>query len=108
LIYYNIKNSILYANIIQGSMFMLQLPKEVLTSQLSNGLLLLVLGMGTVFVFLTILVVVTKTMSKIVGKLESKKPVAAPVAAPVAQAPAPAADAEVAAAIVAALAKSGK
>ena len=96
------------ANKFQGSMFMTQLPHDVLTAQLSNGLLLLVLGMGTVFVFLTILVFVTKTMSKVVGKIESKKPVAAPVAAPAAQAPAPAADAEVAAAIVAALAKSGK
>jgi len=88
---------------------MSQLPADVLTTQLSNGLLLLVLGMGTVFLFLTILVFVTKCMSSIVRKIEARKPVAAPAAAPAA-APvsAPAAESEVAAAIVAALAKSGK
>ena len=92
-------------------MFLLaQLPAETLRAQLSNGVILMVLGMAIVFVFLTILVFTTKAVSKIVGKFESKKPQKAP-AAPVVAAPAAVssigvADAEVAAAIVAAVAKS--
>jgi len=83
-----------------------QLPKDVLATQLKNGLVLMVLGMAIVFVFLTILVFTTKGVSKLVRKFEKKKP-----AAPVAQA-APAAvavasnDAEIAVAIAAAVAKS--
>ncbi len=87
-----------------------QLPTEQLLSQLKNGLVLLVLGMSIVFVFLTILVFTTKTVSKIVRKFEKKKPAAqAAPAAPVAAA-APAAisasEAEIALAIAAAMAKS--
>ena len=41
------------------------LPKELLTAQLMDGLVLLVLGMGTVFVFLVILIYATKLMSKL-------------------------------------------
>lgn len=37
-------------------------------SLLSQGLSLLVYGMGTVYVFLAILVLVTKTMSKVVAR----------------------------------------
>ncbi|HAN42271.1 MAG TPA: sodium pump decarboxylase subunit gamma [Sphaerochaeta sp.] len=83
-----------------------QLPKDVLATQLKNGVVLMVLGMAIVFVFLTILVFTTKGVSKLVRKFEKKKP-----AAPVAQA-APAAvavasnDAEIAVAIAAAVAKS--
>lgn len=82
------------------------MPKDVLATQLKNGVVLMVLGMAIVFVFLTILVFTTKGVSKLVRKFEKKKP-----AAPVAQA-APAAvavasnDAEIAVAIAAAVAKS--
>ncbi len=83
-----------------------QLPKDLLATQLKNGVVLMILGMAIVFVFLTILVFTTKGVSKLVRKFEKKKP-----AAPVVQA-APAAvavasnDAEVAVAIAAAVAKS--
>ena len=87
-----------------------QLPAEQLSSQISNGLILLALGMAIVFLFLTILVFTTKGVSKVVRKFEKKAPAAQPVvqAAPAA---APAAvtasnDAEVAVAIAAAMAKS--
>ena len=80
-----------------------QLPKEQLASQLSNGLILLALGMSIVFLFLTILVFTTKGISGIVRIIEKKKPapqVAAPAAEPAGS------DAEIAAAIAAAMAKS--
>ena len=87
-----------------------QLPTEQLVSQLKNGLVLLVLGMAIVFVFLTILVFTTKTVSKVVRKFEKKKPVAQAATPAVSAAAAPAAvsssDAEVALAIAAAVAKS--
>lgn len=87
-------------------MFLLaQLPADVLRAQLGNGVILMVLGMAIVFVFLTILVFTTKTVSKIVKKLESKQPKKAPEVT-VVSAPACACDAEIAAAIVAAVAKS--
>ena len=86
-----------------------QLPAEQLSAQISNGLILLVLGMAIVFVFLTILVFTTKGVSKAVRKFEKKAPAAQPVAQ-AAQVAAPAAaasnDAEVAVAIAAAMAKS--
>lgn len=84
-----------------------QLPAEQLSAQISNGLILLVLGMAIVFVFLTILVFTTKGVSKVVRKFEKKAP-AAKSAAPAAVQPAAAAsnDAEVAVAIAAAMAKS--
>ena len=44
------------------------LPKELLTAQLMDGLVLLVLGMGTVFVFLVILIYATKLMSKLCNR----------------------------------------
>ena len=40
------------------------LPKELLTAQLMDGLVLLVLGMGTVFVFLVILIYATKLIEQ--------------------------------------------
>ncbi len=43
------------------------MPREVLMAQLKDGLILLVLGMGTVFVFLVILIFATKFMSRIVN-----------------------------------------
>ena len=82
-----------------------QLPKEQLASQLSNGLILLALGMSIVFLFLTILVFTTKGVSRVVRDIEKKKP-ASQIAAPVAAAEAAGNDAEIAVAIAAAMAKS--
>ena len=83
-----------------------QLSTEVLLAQLKNGLFLLAMGMAIVFVFLTILVFTTKSMSKIVKKFEKKAP-AAQSTAQVVSGPAGASDeAEIAVAIAAALAKS--
>ena len=83
-----------------------QLPKEQLASQLSNGLILLALGMSIVFLFLTILVFTTKGVSRVVRNIEKKKP-APQVAAPAASAAEAAGnDAEIAVAIAAAMAKS--
>lgn len=50
------------------------LPREVLVQQIYDGLVLLVLGMGTVFVFLIVLIFVTKLMSKICMKFETPAP----------------------------------
>lgn len=86
--------------------FLAQLPKEQLIAQLQNGLILMLLGMGTVFVFLTLLVFLTKGLSAFVRKFAPQKPVA--IAKPTVQnvAAASGSEAEVAAAIVAAFAKS--
>ena len=46
------------------------LPREILVQQIKDGLILLVLGMGTVFIFLILLVCITKLMSRICAKLE--------------------------------------
>ena len=81
-----------------------QLPKEQLASQLSNGLILLALGMSIVFLFLTILVFTTKGVSRIVRNIEKKKP--APQVAATATAEVAGNDAEIAVAIAAAMAKS--
>lgn len=89
---------------------MYNMPYEQWLAQLQDGLILLVLGMGFVFVFLTVLIFTTKLMSKVVNK------VAPAEAAPAAKA-SPAAsqrvsedrankDPEIAAAIAAAYAKS--
>ena len=85
------------------------LPKDVLVQQIKDGLVLLVLGMGTVFVFLTILIFTTKLLSKVCARIAPAKP-AAPAqkkstAAP--QASGVNKDAEVAAAIAAAYTRSG-
>ena len=85
------------------------MPKDVLMYQLSVGLILMVLGMVTVFLFLTILIFTTKLLSKVVGKIAPAKPAAtapkrssspAAATAPVTK------DAEVAAAIAAAYQRS--
>lgn len=86
--------------------FLTQLPKEQLIAQLNNGVILLFLGIGTVFLFLTLLVFLTKGLSAIVTKFFPQKSPA------VVQRPASAVavgsgnDAEIAAAIVAAFVKS--
>ena len=46
------------------------MPRDVLIAQLKDGLVLLVLGMGTVFVFLVILIYATKIMSKLCKRCE--------------------------------------
>jgi oxaloacetate decarboxylase gamma subunit len=86
--------------------FLAQLPKEQLIDQLQNGLILMLLGMGTVFVFLTLLVFLTKGLSALVRKFAPQKPVTI-VKTPVSNvAVASGSEAEIAAAIVAAFAKS--
>ncbi len=87
--------------------FLAQLPKEQLVTQLQNGVILMVLGIATVFVFLTLLVFLTKGMSALVRKLAPEKPkavVSSPAA--VSTSAASASEADIAAAIVAAFAKS--
>ena len=44
------------------------LPSAYLGAQLKDGLVVMVIGMLVVFLFLVILIVATKAMSKIVGK----------------------------------------
>ena len=78
------------------------LPSAYLSAQLKDGLVVMVLGMLVVFLFLIILIVAIKAMSKILGKFakpeEPKKKV---TAAPVATAKDD--DAKIAAAIAAAV-----
>ena len=50
-----------------------QLPKELLLEQVNNGLILLLLGMGVVFLFLTLLVFSTKFLSFFVKKYFPEK-----------------------------------
>ena len=64
------------------------MPKDVLIAQLKDGLVLLVLGMGTVFIFLVILIYASKLMSKIVRGIEKNHPANAPVEAAAPKAPA--------------------
>ena len=49
------------------------LPRDVLIRQLQDGLVLLVLGMGFVFIFLAILVFTTKWISKLCMKVAPAK-----------------------------------
>ncbi|MCH3918630.1 MAG: OadG family protein [Spirochaetia bacterium] len=88
-----------------------QQSAETLSANLSNGVVLMLLGMGTVFLFLVILIFVTKGMSSIVRKIEAKRPAPAPAAARPAAMPKTASaamgtDPEIAAAIVAAVVES--
>ena len=92
------------------------MPREELIAQLYDGLVLMVLGMGTVFVFLVILIYASKLMSKIVMNIDKSHPAktenapqakAAPVQSKVMSAPATD-DAAIAAAIAAAWDKSKK
>lgn len=89
------------------------MPRDVLIRQLQDGLVLLVLGMGFVFIFLAILVFATKGMSRVCSRFapatEPKKKAPATTAS-AASRPAvqssTAKDAEIAAAIAAAYSKS--
>lgn len=53
------------------------LTRAELIAQLKDGLVLLVLGIGTVFLFLVLLIFATKLMSKICAKISKEKPAAA-------------------------------
>lgn len=88
--------------------FLTQLAKEELLTQLNNGVILTLLGMGTVFVFLTLLVFVTKGLSALVMKFDSKRPAAALGTTSAAPAVAPASEADIAAAIAVAWAKANE
>lgn len=85
------------------------MPRDVLITQLQDGLILLVLGLGTVFVFLTVLIGATTLMSKVCAKIAPQK-VASATASKRSSTAAPqnsgAKDAEVAVAIAAAYNKS--
>lgn len=84
------------------------LPRETLVQQIYDGLILLILGMGTVFIFLVLLIYATKIMSKICAKIspaETAPKAAAKKPSQAAAAPATVArsnDAAIAAAIAAA------
>ena len=85
-----------------------QLPRELLLEQVNNGLILMVLGMGVVFLFLTLLVFSTKGLSFLVRKYlpEAAKPISPRMpAAPVGEQNSNK-QAEIAAAIAAAVARS--
>jgi oxaloacetate decarboxylase gamma subunit len=88
--------------------FLTAAEHTLLVTTLQDGLILLLLGMGTVFVFLTLLVFLTKGMSSIVRKVTPKEQPAA--TSPVVESVAPSAgnDAEIAAAIAAAFVQSKK
>ncbi len=82
------------------------LPRETLVQQINDGLILLVLGMGTVFIFLVLLIYATKIMSKICANISpaettAAKPAQKP-AATTAKVVAKSNDAAIAAAIAAA------
>ncbi len=88
--------------------FLAQLPKEQLVAQLENGVILMILGIATVFVFLTLLVFLTKAMSAIARKKIAPQKPKAVVSSPAAvtASASSASEADIAAAIVAAFAKS--
>ncbi|MCK9190763.1 MAG: OadG family protein [Sphaerochaetaceae bacterium] len=86
-----------------------QVARDQIGGLLQNGVTLMLLGMGTVLIFLVILIFVTKALSAVVGKIEAKRP--APAPAPARRKAQPSANAfsaepEIAAAIAAAVAKS--
>ncbi|MDX9915814.1 MAG: OadG family protein [Sphaerochaeta sp.] len=87
--------------------FLAQIPTEQLLHQLESGVILMILGLSTVFVFLTLLVFLTKGTSALARRFApAATPAAVAAHGPIHSVPASASDAEVAAAIVAAFAKS--
>lgn len=86
---------------------MTQMTNDQLVAQLLNGVTLTLLGMGTVFIFLIVLIFVTKGLSSFVKKIEARRPQVAPAANSSSINTANvSADAEIAAVIAAAVAKS--
>lgn len=87
---------------------MTQMTNDQLVAQLLNGVTLTLLGMGTVFIFLIVLIFVTKGLSSFVKKIEARRPQVAPAAANSSSINTAnvSADAEIAAVIAAAVAKS--
>lgn len=83
-----------------------QLPADMLLEQITNGLVIMLLGMGVVFVFLTLLVFMTKGMSAIARKFNpTVAPATVPQASSVTIGQEANTDGEVAAAIAAAVAQ---
>lgn len=82
--------------------FLAQIPKDQLIQQLEGGVILMILGLATVFVFLTLLIFLTKGTSALARKFA---PTAKAATTP-GFVPSSAGDAEVAAAIAVAFAKS--
>ena len=62
------------------------LTRAELITQLQEGLVLLVLGIGTVFFFLVLLIFATKLMSKVCAKISKSAPAAKTGSGPSAQA----------------------
>ena len=87
-----------------------QLPREILVSQINNGLIIMLLGMGVVFVFLVLLVFTTKLLSFLVRRYLPEKPqvISNASSTPLVGASAEAEGAQIAAAITAAVAQSSK
>lgn len=87
-----------------------QLPREILVSQINNGLIIMLLGMGVVFVFLVLLVFSTKLLSFLVRKYlpEKQEVINNASSTPLVGASAEAEGAQIAAAITAAVARSTK
>jgi len=89
--------------------FLAQFPREQLASNLQNGLIIMLLGMGTTFVFLTLLVFLTKGVSALARKIAPKEQlVTANTIVETVSAPAAGNDAEIATAIAAAFVQSKK
>ncbi len=87
--------------------FLAQIPKEQLIVQLEYGVVLMILGLATVFVFLTLLVFLTKGTSALARRFATPAKASSSAGAAVMHSvTSSASDAEVAAAIVAAFAKS--
>jgi oxaloacetate decarboxylase gamma subunit len=86
-----------------------QVTNAELVTQLQNGFTLMLLGMGTVLLFLIVLIFVTKSLSAIVKKIEANRPQVATATAKISSSnamPNVSADAEIAAVIAAAVARS--
>ena len=84
-----------------------QLPRYMLLAQVENGLVLLALGMGVVFIFLLLLVYSTKLLSTVVRKFSPPSELTAPkISAQISDFGSNGPKPEIAAAIAAAIARS--
>jgi oxaloacetate decarboxylase gamma subunit len=87
--------------------FLAQIPKDQLIHQLEGGVILMILGLATVFVFLALLIFLTKGTSALARKFApTAKSGPAPGFGGIQSLSSTTADAEVAAAIAVAFAKS--